>query len=33
MPPVDEFRLLVLEDDEEELERFSRNIEEFNENS
>ena len=33
MPPVDEFRLLVLEDNEEELGRFSRNIEEFNETS
>lgn len=33
MAPVDEFRLLVLEDNEEELGRFSRNIEEFNENS
>lgn len=33
MPPVDEFRLLVLEDDQEELDRFSRNIEEFHETS
>lgn len=33
MPPVDVFRLLVLEDDEQELDRFSRNIEEFNQES
>ena len=33
MPPMDEIRLLILEDNEEELERFSRNIEEFKETS